>query len=355
MEKANDKIYREIRKIVDDLREGNAVLVIGPEIYQVNGVPLQRYVRQRVQEEHQDKIAAYYERDGFFILKDQADKPEIRETMADIFLEIKPDTGLLEKIVRMPFSVMVSANPDTFLSETAFQLGVKHKFHSFYPNAPEVVDEPTKDFPLIYNIAGNIRRETSLLLDYDDLMRLVEGLISAPKLPETLRAKMGVTKSFLFLGFQFDRWYTQLFLRLLNMNQAVRRLSDQLPAAGDEDVQAFLLKHFRIQFLGEEYNLVDMIYQACSDAGILRQAIEMPGEKRAGIVLHLQKGEPEKAVELLLDASRGTDLYDQATLLSGELSGLVKNQDSTDSRDLVTGRNRIANSILELTKQLPEL
>ncbi|MFM7402212.1 MAG: hypothetical protein ACKO4W_15055, partial [Bacteroidota bacterium] len=73
------------------------------------------------------------------------------------------------------------------------------------------------------------------------------------------------------------------------------------------------------------------------------------------IVLHLQKGEPGKAVELLLEAARGTDLYEQATLLSAELNQHVKNQDIADSRDVVTNRNRIANSILELTKQLPEL
>jgi hypothetical protein len=138
---------------------------------------------------------------------------------------------------------------------TDFQPSTQH--------APEDIETPTRALPLFYNVAGCVAREASLLLDYDDLLRLLEGMLSAPKLPERLRNTLGDTKSFLFLGFQFDRWHTQLLLRLLNMRQAVRRIATQT-ALPDDDTQAFLLNQFKIKFLGADRDLLHELHQACA-------------------------------------------------------------------------------------------
>jgi hypothetical protein len=230
----------DISKIVADLKTGNAALILGPEIFDVDGMPVQRYVRQKIETEFQDDIASYYERDGFFIVRTEDAKPAIREAVADLYRNLHPNEATLQKIIEIPFPLVVSVNPDMFLSERAFRLGVAHRFSAFYPNAPEDIETPSRELPLFYNVAGCIAREPSLLIDYDDLLRLLEGMLSAPKLPERLRNTLGDTKSFLFLGFQFDRWHTQLLLRLLNMRQAVRRIA---PVTGqqDADTQAFLL------------------------------------------------------------------------------------------------------------------
>ena len=206
--------------------------------------------------------------------------------------------------------------------------------------------------PLFYNVAGCVARESSLLLDYDDLLRLLEGMLSAPKLPERLRNTLGDTKSFLFLGFQFDRWHTQLLLRLLNMRQAVRRIATKT-AMPDDDTQAFLLNQFKIKFLGADRDLLDELHQACHAEGLLRHT-SPPGSAQQGDVIYfLQKGNVEKAAEKLLAAAQNTALADEATLLSGQVNALLTEKSNLDSRDFFPRQNKLADTILQLAKQLP--
>ncbi|MBK7937340.1 MAG: SIR2 family protein [Lewinellaceae bacterium] len=342
----------EISKIVADLKTGNAALILGPEIFDVDGTSMQRYVRQKIEAQFHDQIASYYERDGFFIIKNQDDKPEIAEAVADLYRDLRPNEAVFQKIIEIPFPLVVSVNPDTFLSDLAFRLGVTHRFSAFYPNNPEDIETPTRELPLFYNVAGCITRETSLLLDYDDLLRLLEGMLSAPKLPERLRNSLGDTKSFLFLGFQFDRWHTQLLLRLLNMRQAVRRIAPKT-ATPDDDTQAFLLNQFKIKFLGDDRDLLAELHQACADEGLLRKTTLPGGAEQGDIIQLLQKGNVEKAVEKLLAATQGTALADDATLLSGQIHALLKEKPMLDSRDFFPRQNKLADTILQLAKQLP--
>ena len=169
----------DISKILADLKTGHAALIIGPEIFDVEGLPLQRYIRKQIEAEFPGQIASYYERDGFFILNNQDDKPEVAEAVADLFRNLRPNEDLYRQIMEIPFPLVVSVNPDTCLSELAFRLGVPHRFSAFYPNKPEDIETPTPELPLFYNIAGCIEREASLLLDYDDLLRLLEGMLAA--------------------------------------------------------------------------------------------------------------------------------------------------------------------------------
>lgn len=342
----------EISKIVADLKTGHAALILGPEIFDVDGIAMQRYVRQKIEHQFEDQIAAYYERDGFFIIKNQDDKPEIAEAVADLYRDLRPNEAVFQKIIEIPFPLVVSVNPDTFLTDLAFRFGVAHRFSAFYPNNPEDIETPTREVPLFYNVAGCVARESSLLLDYDDLLRLLEGMLSAPKLPERLRNTLGDTKSFLFLGFQFDRWHTQLLLRLLNMRQAVRRIATRthLP---DDDTQAFLLNQFKIKFLGADRDLLHELHQACAAEGILRTTTPPAGGRQGEVIFLLQKGHVEKAAENLLAAAQNTPLADDATLLLGQVNALIREKPNLDTRDFFPRQNRLADAILQLAKQLP--
>ncbi len=342
----------DISKIVTDLKAGKAALILGPEIFDVDGIPMQRHVRQKIEQRFEDQIAAYYERDGFFIIKNQDDKPEIAEAVAELYRDMRPDEAVFRKIIEIPFPLVVSVNPDTFLTDLAFRFGVPHRFSAFYPNNPEDIEPPTREVPLFYNTAGCVARESSLLLDYDDLLRLLEGMLSAPKLPERLRNTLGDTKSFLFIGFQFDRWHTQLLLRLLNMRQAVRRIPTRTRIP-DDDTQAFLLNQFKIKFLGTDRDLLDELHQACAAEGILRSVTPPGSGPRAEVVFYLQKGNVEKAAETLYSAAQNTPLADDATLILGQVNALMREKPNLDSRDFLPRQNRLADAILQLAKQLP--
>lgn len=344
----------DISKIVSDLKSDKAALVLGPEIFDVDGVPLQRYVRSNIEKNYSQQIASFYERDGLFIFKNQDDKPEIAEAVAELYRDLTPDEELFRKIIEIPFSIVLSVNPDTYLSDVAYRLGVPHRFSAFYPNLPEDIEPPTKELPLIYNVTGCINREASLILDYDDLLQLLEGMVSAPKLPERLRNALGDTKSFVFLGFQFDRWHTQLLLRLLNMRQAVRRIATPTSAKSpDNDTQAFLLNQFKIKFLGTGLSLLDKLHQACAAENMLRETSLPESAEQGDIIYFVSKGQLDTALEKLTIATKDTSLADNAALLSGQHKVLLQEKPYLDSRDFFPRLNKIADSILNIAKQLP--
>ena len=132
----------------------------------------------------------------------------------------------------------------------------------------------------------------------------------------------------------------------------MRRIAPKA-AAPDKDTQAFLLNQFKIKFLGADRDLLDELHQACAAEGLLRQT-SLPGSAGQGDVIYfLQKGNVEKAAEKLLAAARNTALADDATLLSGQVNALLTEKPNLDSRDFFPRQNKLADSILQLAKQLP--
>ena len=63
--------------ILDDIQDQKAVLLIGPEIMQVAGQPLNRHLRDSLYARNEADIAFYYERDGFFLFKSPEGKVRV--------------------------------------------------------------------------------------------------------------------------------------------------------------------------------------------------------------------------------------------------------------------------------------
>ena len=54
-----------------------------------------------------------------------------------------------------------------------------------------------KRIPMYYNLCGCVEKPSTLVLDYDDLFRPLEGMLGALKLPEKLLARLKDTTSYL--------------------------------------------------------------------------------------------------------------------------------------------------------------
>lgn len=106
------------------------------------------------------------------------------------------------------------------------------------PDGSEAEGQALRErIPMYYNLCGCVEKPSTLVLDYDDLFRLLEGMLGAPKLPEKLLARLKDTTSYLFLGFPFDRWHTQLMLRLCSGRDYAQRAPAYAKAtAGKEEV-----------------------------------------------------------------------------------------------------------------------
>ncbi len=351
----------DLTRLLTDIRTGKCALVLGPEIFDVAGQPLQQFVKSRLLENFGEQIAGYYERDGFFLLKNAEDKPEMQDEVQHIYRGIQPDAGLLQRIVEIPFSLVLSVNPDTFLRDLSFRNGLPNRFAWFDARRQEefvLPDDGETDgpalrerIPLYYNLCGCIEKPGTLVLDYDDLFRLLEWLLSAPKLPANLTARLKDTTSYLFLGFQFDRWHTQLLLRLLDVKNSARRLalrSPEVPA----DTRAFLLNHFRIKFMGNEDDILQQLYDAFDAAGQLRQVASADSD----IIASLQSGNLAGAVARAVQVTKGRHLADDATQLSSRFHfwSAEKSKGTMDVRDVSLEFNRLTDSVLQLAKRLNE-
>lgn len=354
----------ELQRLVADVKAGRCALILGPEIFSIDGQGIQTHIRAQLSERFGDQIAAYYERDGFFLLKNPEDKPEMQDELQHLYKSLRPAEDLLRQIVEVPFSLVLSVNPDTWLRDLSFRYGLPNRFAWFDPRKQEDLDVPDGSeaegqalrdrIPLYYNLCGSVDRLSTLMLDYDDLYRLLEGMLGAPKLPEKLLARLKDTTSYLFLGFQFDRWHTQLMLRLLDVKNAPRRFAIQSPVPKEKDTEAFVISQFRIKFLGEETDVLRRVHAAFAAEGLLRQVDEGGAPARNEVTAHLQKGNLEKALGRLQDAAKGTSMADTATLLSSQYQLWLseKNKGTLDTRDIALQYNQLTDRILQAAKQL---
>ena len=354
----------DLSRLVADIKAGKCALVLGPEIFSVQDEPLQTHIKSQLLDRFGDQIASYYERDGFFLLKNPDDKPEMQDEVQFLYKALQPAEALLRQIVEIPFSLVLSVNPDTFLRDLSFRCGLPNRFAWFdarkqedfeMPDGSEAEGQALRErIPMYYNLCGCVEKPSTLVVDYDDLFRLLEGMLGAPKLPEKLLARLKDTTSYLFLGFQFDRWHTQLMLRLLDVKNAARRFAIQSPLPKEKDTEAFLLNQFRIRFLGDDADLLDHLHQQFNAAELLRPA-QQPGTPAGqDITAFLQKGNLEKAVARLLDAAKGSDMADAASQMSARYHqwSEQKNKGVADVRDLNLLFNQVCDGVLQLAKQL---
>ena len=75
MPKIDDNTWNNI---LDDIRDQQAVLLIGPEIIHFEGKPLHHCLRESLFKCNPSDIAYYYERDGFFLFSSPEAKVRAR-------------------------------------------------------------------------------------------------------------------------------------------------------------------------------------------------------------------------------------------------------------------------------------
>ncbi len=167
------KLHQFIEKLAEDIQEQKCVLLIGPEIVQIDGKSLIRHVHEEVLNNSTDDILYYYEQDSLFLFKNEDAKLDAPRRIKKIYKNLPYQSNIYRKILEIPFHLIISLNPDTYLADAASgnQYGIQHHFRFFRFNgeASDEVPEPDKNCPLIYNLCGCVNEDESLILDYEDL------------------------------------------------------------------------------------------------------------------------------------------------------------------------------------------
>ncbi len=224
----------EWNRFLGELKKKKCCLLMGPEINCLAGAEgaqltvmqaFSGYMEKRLQEEQiafDQKIDSFYYRAHKFISKKYPDriflfKDEI-EQFCNQSLNVIPE--YFKKLVKLPFNSIISMTPDSFIGNTLRDGGYElvEEFYDYSEQAKRNI-EITEEMQLVYNVFGTYSNPGSVAVtekgQLDQIKSLVSGL---PGLPTQVITRFkDETKSFLFLGFNFNDWHFRLIIDALQI------------------------------------------------------------------------------------------------------------------------------------------
>ena len=345
--------------ILDYLKNEQAALLIGPGIVHIEDAPMNIAWRESIWKNFQNKIAYNYNKDGLFLFANRIAKNNAANHVRKYLNERSPgkdspEEEVYKKIIQIKFPLVVSINPDTYISDVAYTYGVQHRF-SYFRNrskAVEDVEEPQMALPLFYNLCGSVNDDESIILDYEDLFRLVSTSVGSPGLPPKLQAALSKVRMFFFIGFPFEKWYTQLLLRLLcGQEESEKYSSDQQQP--DDEIRDFLYNQFQLEFLQKEESFLDALYAKCAEEDLLRPLADSASPAAVNIIRLIQTSKDlYAALEALRKYTSNTEYTNEATQQTARYNNLMeeRRKGTLDSRDYFVEYNKIIDAMLQLIR-----
>lgn len=256
---------------MSNIKLGKCVLFLGPNITMNYANPAQEL-------EFLTKLADEHEgisiKDGFLVLDDEGIfsdiEPEVYSFYGQSF-----ENPLLNKLARLPFSCYVVASPDLALNK-AFDKHQMRYQHRVYEKKKKVVfpEKFDQDNPLIYSLLGCVsdKFDSSAILTHQDLFEYLETVYSSETAPDGLLNAITKSNTIIFLGFDFSKWYFQLLLYMLKINNNTKQ--KKTTTRENEHLTAPFDSLFNIKVSQEDMStFVDTLYEHFEECE-LRQAAQ---------------------------------------------------------------------------------
>jgi hypothetical protein len=204
---------------------------------------------------HQKCIVAYNPLDRFFIFDKPASRNKLYQPLKDFYGEERPNP-LLDKLAEIPFHLAITVTPDLSLNQAFKRNGMAFS-HEYFDKAVlrDLKDSPSKSKPLLYNLFGCILADETLITTHLELYETLKSMFAGTHIPKELVKEINSyqLQHVVFLGFEFDKWYYQLVLYLLNLNNAdSERTAPDSGAPIDFHTKAFYETDFRINFISHD-------------------------------------------------------------------------------------------------------
>ncbi|MDZ4679667.1 MAG: SIR2 family protein [Saprospiraceae bacterium] len=219
--------------------------------------------------------------------------------------------------------------------------------------------------PLLYNLCGSVEDEESLILDYDDLFLQIQAMLTGAKMPTEVQSVLQKASTYIFLGFHFERWQTQLFLRYLNMLDKFTNNSRNYaskPPDFAQDTEFFLQNQFNVNFIEADFGMLAEIfrqYAAKSDeapiAYPLRSLVDTLSASGQAMLQLVERDDLPAAFAMLhVFAPRmDKDWSDLLTTTEGEYNRLQREREALTVLEYNPRMAFICNNLIELAKKLP--
>ena len=351
-----------IDDILREIEQQRAVLLLGHNFLPQTHEALHRHLSQKLG----DKLRHFYSHDGLFLFADNDTKTLAQIEAAEFYGNLQADDALLRKIVEIPFPLIVSANPDKLLVDAFATYRLRLQF-DYFSSGNKVesynLERPASDKPVLYNLCGSVEDQESLILDYDDLFKMFKKLLPDHIIPNSeVRMPLARATTFIFVGFHFERWYTQLFLRYLNQHDDQFRSNSRnyvlKTTFSDADFQKFFMEQFNVKFIGADWAFFEELHTRFKEKypNKMRQLVETLSPKATTIVQLIEKHDLNNAFTMLKMFATDLDADDQnlLTMTEGVFNQYLKDKAEgiVLTEHLHSQMARVRKNILELAKKI---
>jgi hypothetical protein len=230
----NEAERRELRGLVERIKRGDCVLVLGPRLAiradDPDRKPLDELLAQELvaslpasgPEGAASQGAVSLRRAADLHYRLMQDREDLELTVQEFYARVgDATTDFHRDLAQLPFRLVVSASPDSLMLNALQQAGkpAQKGCYSFRQPAETRLLSPTAERPLVYYLFGHHEEPRSLVLTEGDLIEFLVAIVrGVPLVPDQVRSVLAdPAASFLFLGFGFHNWYLRVLLQVMNV------------------------------------------------------------------------------------------------------------------------------------------
>lgn len=247
-----------LQRIVKRINEGKCLVILGPHLLDADGASLHTRLNQHLADNLGDKVR-YYAGEGFVSFDAKTRELLIEDEVEGFFESLEPNE-LYRKVAEIPFSMVINTAPDLTLNKVLKEKGIGFDYDFYHKGqAPK---DPVKSQPrYIYNIFGDYRELDSMVLTYKDLYEYLQSIMGDNGLK--IKGILREAKYVLFFGFSFDKWYFQLLLWLMQIEDKLLNSHD----IKQEDIKNFYHEEFDVEFFENNTasEVIEALYRAKSE------------------------------------------------------------------------------------------
>ncbi len=259
----------KLKIIANEISSGKCLVILGPRLLTADGSNLSAKLNSYLTEELGDYIELnMYSEDGFLDF-DPGDITYIAEGVKQFYENEVQPSEVYEKLAEIPFPLIINTSPDKTLNKIFDQKNREYDYDYFKMRDPNA-EQRRKHNTLIYNIFGDYEDIDSMVLNFKDLSTYMVGITN---LKTKIKMALNDATAVLFFGFNYDKWYFQLllsFLKLNEDNEGKEKRKKKMKNAWEvpkESVKNFYLKEFNFKFFDDNtaIEIIDQLYQATKE------------------------------------------------------------------------------------------
>ena len=223
---------RELRGLIERIKRGDCVLVLGPRVSIRADDPDRRPLDELLAAELHATVdpdppdagtaPVSLRRAAEQYYRARQDREDLELAVQEFYQrESVSTTDFHRDLAHLPFRLIVNASPDDLMLNAlvAAQRQPQVAGYSFKHASNVRAKVPSAQEPLLYHLFGHHRDPGSLVLTEGDLIEFLVAIVrGSPAVPDQVRSIVAdPAASFVFLGFGFENWYLRVLLQVMNV------------------------------------------------------------------------------------------------------------------------------------------